>query len=211
MARKLNEAKEHAGSEWLKQMFLLDDDHFDEELRKCEKVYVTEYQILIAIRQLMDGEPIEDVYITPNVINHITKLSDDPLAYDLHTLPLGVVRVCRLSDLFRHIDDGRPTNFRQGYCHRGSYAVISYCGGKGRIISSEVSMLADKNTYLHSWVEVEDNGLAFDYTLNACLPIVDYRTLLKAQKPMLIADGNVLVSGKLSYHTWFRMIESLYE
>ncbi|MFA5657889.1 MAG: hypothetical protein WC900_01220 [Oscillospiraceae bacterium] len=192
-------------------MFLLDDDHFHEQLRKCEKMYVTEYQILLAIQQLMDGEPIEDAYITPSVINHITKVSHDPLVYDLHILPLGVVRVCRLSDLFRHIDDGRPANFKRGYCHRGSFAVISYCGGKRRIISSEVSMLADKNTYLHSWVEVEDNGLAFDYTLNACLPIADYRIFVKAQESMMTVNRNEFISGKLSYHTWFRMIESLYE
>ena len=112
MTQKLNEAKEHAGTEWLQQMMLLDDNNFHKQLRKCEKVYVTEFQIIFAIRKLMDGVPIEDVYITPSVINHITKVSDDPLAYDLHTLPLGVVRICCLSDLFRHIDNGRPTNFR---------------------------------------------------------------------------------------------------
>lgn len=205
---KLSLIKEKAGEDWAKELMALDNTEFNRRLEECQNNYLVEYVILNCIRQIADGAPIESL-IDPEIIEDITVEGDNPPVYVIDTCN-GRLKMQILSDGFRWLNNRLPTQFWQGKCHTSAFEIFSHASGDLRLVTAQVSVLADKHTFLHSWVECDRNNLAYDMGMGAALSIPVFRQLMHAQKLLIEIHKSELSSGKISRTKWLDMLDGLY-
>lgn len=205
---KLSRQAELEGDKWLAEMAALDDDDFLEQLRKCKKTYLSEYVILECIRQLTDDVPINRMKGIDNAVRSFKIIDGYPKTFAMDTA-LGIIGFCKLSELVPFFNDGIPLILRQGTCHENSYEIFAHEEGNAKLVTGLVSVLSDKNTYLHSWVEVE-HECVYDYTLNVAIGTPLYKMLLHVQEPLIVVEKSELTSGKINREKWVKMIRQLY-
>lgn len=205
---KLNRQAELKGDKWLAEMAALDDSEFFAQMRKCKAAYLYEYEILCCIRLLTDGVPINPLAAAPNAVKDFRIIDGHPKMFGLDTV-LGRMGFCKLSEIMPIADDGIPTLLRQGICHRKAYEIFASRNENAKLVTGLVSILADRNTYLHSWVESEYDGV-YDYTLNIAINTPHYKMLMHAQEPLIVVEKSELTSGKINREKWVKMIRQLY-
>jgi len=205
---KLSLQKEQAGEDWAKKLMTLDDTEFNRRLEECQNNYLVEYVTLNCIRQIADGVPIDSL-LDPEIIQNITVEGDNPPVYVIDTCN-GRLKMQVLSDGFRWLNNWLSTQFWQGKCHTSSFEIFSRAGGNLRLVAAQVSVLADKHTYLHSWVECDGNNLAYDMSIGAALSIPVFKQLMHAQEPLIEIHKSELLSGKITRTKWLDMLDGLY-
>jgi hypothetical protein len=190
-------------------LLTLDEAEFNRRLEECQNNYYIEYVVLNCIRLIADSTPI-DFLIDHEIIKNITVEGDKPPVYVIDTCN-GRFKIQILSDGFRWLNLWLSTQFWQGKCHTSAFEIFSRAGSDLRLVTAQVSVLADQHTYLHSWVECDRNNLAYDMSMGAALSISVFRQLMHAQKPLIEIHKSELSSREISRKEWLDMVDGLYE
>ena len=215
MEHQLSRKAEADGKKWLTGMLaLLQTGNYDEFFKRLHcynNSYLVVFEILGCIGQLTDGVAIDSVFVSPKVINNIALTNDKPRGYRIDYINgrIGVI-VLSDSDDFAYINDGVPNQQRQGNCHEKAFEIFKRSGINTRLVTALVSILSEKHTYLHSWVEDDDTDCVYDYTLNVAMNIHTYKVLMQAQAPLLSIAKRDVANGGIYYDDWMKMIERLY-
>lgn len=216
MSKKINRQLEVEGQKWFAQMhgYISEKeyDSFNRCMQEAENDYRIEYEILGCIGALLTERkvPTEINPVNPQVVTNIRITNQNPLGYRI-TTGFGEIDFFRLSEALRFTNDGIPNNQRQGSCHEKSFEIASHIGNNARLVTALVSILSEKHTFLHSWVENDEAECAFDYVINVGIGIHYYRELMHAQPPLLEIACKDIKNGIISYNEWGKMIHALYE
>lgn len=211
---KINKHLEDEGQKWFAQMhaYVLakDYDSFNKHMKATENNYQIEYEILGCIGALTErAETTTTNPVNPAIVSEI-KVTDPTLhAYKISTI-MGDIGFFTLSKGLPFTADGIPNNQRQGECHEKSFEIASRIGNNARLVTGLVSILSEKHTFLHSWVEDDDSECVYDYTINAGIGIQNYRVLMHAQTPLIEISSKDIKTKKVEHDDWVRMIHALY-
>lgn len=211
---KLNEQLEDEGQKWFAKMhaYIVDKDYdsFNKEMKKIKNDYRIEYEILGCIGALTDSSISTTVNpVNPTIVSKI-QITDQSLhAYKISTIR-GDIKFFTLSKGLPFTNDGILNNQRQGECHEKSFEIASKIGDNARLVTGMVSILSEKHTFLHSWVEDYDSECAYDYTINAGIGIQNYKILMHAQTPLIKISSKDIKTKKVKYNDWAKMIHALY-
>ena len=85
-------------------------------------------------------------------------------------------------------------------CHEKAFEIAMRVGNNARLVTGLVSILSEKHTFLHSWVEDDDAECVYDYTTNADISIYNYLELMHAQQSLIEIRNKDLKSGKVTYN-----------
>ena len=212
--KKLCKKQEAEGQAWfMKAIEIMDSGDsaaFQKHMDLANNNYYNGYVILTAIGLVTDSAvaDIRDIALHPEI--KVDIISQSPLAFGLKSR-MANVNFLKLTTIAPFTSDGIPNQQRQGDCHGKAFELASKCSDNVRLVTALVSTLSDIHTYLHSWVEDDDSGCAYDYTMNSAYDMQTYRTLLNAQTPLSEIGSKDIKSGKITYNAWAKMIHELYE
>lgn len=209
----ISKEQEDEGQKWFMKAFSImeknDEASFRKHMALAKKNYYNPFIIISCIGSLTDiGATIDKTIIHPQI--NVEIINQNPLTYRLSSM--GVTfNFLKLTTVLPFTNDGIPNQQRQGDCHEKAFEIASRIGENGRLVTALVSTLSDIHTYLHSWVEDEDSGCAYDYTMNSAYMIENYKILMNAQPPLIEVSSKDIKSGKVKYNDWAKKIHALYK
>lgn len=181
-----------------------DDDEFNRLLAEANELYFEESQIHTAIEDYTsNGDPEERD-------RHLSGLKEldwvDDVKVEENGLLIktkrGPIAVNRMSDVVNGFTgDLRllSRSARKGQCHHDSIIMARMFEQEIFVVTGYVYGLTDKAKFLHSWVELEEEGkqLVADYTMNAIMNKDAYYMIQHAQELTRVSNKQIKEDWKI--------------
>lgn len=192
----------------------------EKERPQIKELYLQEDSLIHLIREytlektLEEKQDILKMIESSDFVQEIESVND--LGFRIRLKDQSRIAIMQATKLIWELkeDPYILTKERYGNCHGASKAYLDIFEDS-KLITGYVCSLADKNRYLHSWIETSMQGkeFVFDYTMNVMINTEGYYRLFHVQKineiekEEIVTDRQKGIRKKLA----FQIGEELYD